>query len=82
VVGNFLFGSEEGLADDTSFLDAGIVDSTGVLELVAHLEQRYGINVDDGELIPDNLDSITAIAGFVTRKRHGLEPTRPVGGSA
>jgi acyl carrier protein len=69
VVKNFLFGKEEGLADDSSFLEEGIVDSTGVLELVSHLQETYGIKIDDSELIPDNLDSITTIAEFVTRKR-------------
>jgi acyl carrier protein len=69
VVEIFLFGQEAGLTDDTSFLEQGIVDSTGVLELVAHLEKAYGIKVQDNELIPDNLDSINAIAGFLAKKQ-------------
>jgi acyl carrier protein len=69
VVDIFLFGEEADLTDDTSFLEQGIVDSTGVLELVAHLEKAYGIKVQDNELIPDNLDSINAIAGFLAKKR-------------
>ena len=69
VVQNFLFGQDNGVTDDASFLEQGIVDSTGVLELVAHLQDRYGIKVADEELIPDNLDSISAIAAFVLRKR-------------
>jgi acyl carrier protein len=68
VVESFLFGEDAGLADDTSFLEKGIVDSTGVLELVAHLEKTYGIKVRDEELIPENLDSIDAIAVFLTKK--------------
>jgi acyl carrier protein len=68
VVETFLFGQDNGLADDASFLDQGIVDSTGVIELVAHLEKTYGIKVKDEELIPDNLDSITAIAGYLAKK--------------
>ena len=83
VVKNFLFGKEDGLADDTSFLEQGIVDSTGVLELVAHLQERYGIKVEDSELIPDNLDSIATIAEFVTRKQANAAPSASVaGGSA
>jgi acyl carrier protein len=69
VVETFLFGQETDLTDETSFLDQGIVDSTGVLELVAHLEQTYHIKIKDEELIPDNLDSISAIADFLARKR-------------
>jgi len=68
VVRNFLFGKSDDLADDTSFLEQGIIDSTGVLELVSHLEERYGIQVEDNELNPDNLDSIVAIAEYVSRK--------------
>lgn len=69
VVDTFLFGKDSGLTDDTSFLEEGIIDSTGVLELVGHLESTYSITVKDDELTPDNLDSINAIASFVTKKR-------------
>jgi acyl carrier protein len=69
VIETFLFGQDNGLTNETSFLEQGIVDSTGVLELVAHLEKTYGIKVKDEELIPDNLDSIDAIAGFLAKKR-------------
>ena len=69
VVDRFLFGQgAETLSDDASFLESGIVDSTGVLEIVMFLEQRFGIKVKDEELVPDNLDSIRNIAAFVGRK--------------
>lgn len=68
IVDNFLFGQGDDLADDSSFLDKGILDSTGVLELVAHLETTYGIKVSDDELLPDNLDSIDAICAFIESK--------------
>ena len=68
VVDNFLFGQAGDLADDTSFLEGGIIDSTGVLELGTHLETTYGIKVNDEELIPENLDSINAIAGYLGTK--------------
>ena len=68
VVDNFLFGNANGLEDDTSFLEAGILDSTGVLEVVAFLEQQFGVRVDDDELTPENLDSISSIGAFVSRK--------------
>ena len=68
IVENFLFGSANGLNDDTSFLDDGIIDSTGVLELVTFLEESFKIRVEDEELIPENLDSIDNIAGYLERK--------------
>jgi len=69
VVENFLFGTDDGLDDETSFLERGILDSTGVLELVSHLETAYGVKVEDHELLPDNLDSIQLICAFVARKQ-------------
>lgn len=74
VVETFLFGQEADLTDDTSFLEKGILDSTGVIELVTHLETTYGIKVGDDELTPDNLDSINAIGAYVSRKRAATSP--------
>jgi acyl carrier protein len=69
VISNFLFGQPgAGVQDDQSFLETGIIDSTGVLELVAFLEQRYGISVADRDLLPENLDSINNVSRFVTGK--------------
>jgi acyl carrier protein len=74
VVDNFLFGQDDGqLEKDTSFLQAGIVDSTGVLELVGFVEDTYGIRIDDDELIPENLDSINNVSRYVTGKIAGKE---------
>jgi acyl carrier protein len=69
VIDNFTFGQAGGLSNDDSFLDRGIVDSTGVLELVAFLEEKYEITIQDQELIPDNLDSINRLVKFLERKR-------------
>jgi acyl carrier protein len=69
VIETFLFGCDEDMADNSSFLANGIIDSTGVLELVAHLEKTYQIKVKDQELIPENLDSIESIATFLVQKR-------------
>ncbi len=68
IVENYLFGQSEELSDDTSFLDAGILDSTGVLQLVFHLEDTYNIKVEDDEMLPENLDSIDSICAFIERK--------------
>ena len=65
---NFLFGEANGLKDDTSFLEEGIIDSTGVLELVNFLEEEFSITVDDEELIPENLDSINNVTTFLVGK--------------
>ncbi len=68
VVENFLFGSDENLEDNTSFLDEGIIDSTGILEMVSFLEEEFSITVDDEELIPENLDSINNVTAYLERK--------------
>ena len=65
IVENFLFGNENGVKDDTSFLEEGIIDSTGILEMVSYLEEEFGISVEDEELVPENLDSVSRIAAFV-----------------
>lgn len=66
---NFLFDADEGaLQNDSSFLDQGIIDSTGVLELVEWLEDDFNISVDDEELIPENLDSVNSLAAFIALK--------------
>ena len=70
IVDNFLFGNAaDAPARDASFMETGLIDSTGVLEVVAHLESTYGIKVDDAELLPENLDSIARIAAFVEKKK-------------
>jgi acyl carrier protein len=65
---NFLFGQDLVLADEDSLLELGIVDSTGVLELVTFIEDRYRITVEDEELVPENLDSIASLVRFITAK--------------
>ena len=72
IVNNFLFGEESGpfaFSDDDSLQERGIVDSTGFLELVCHVQERYAFVIDDEELVPDNFDSIARIARFVDRKQ-------------
>lgn len=69
IVQNFLFGDENKVQNDTSFLDNGIVDSTGILEMINFLEEKFGIKVNDDELLPENLDSINNIVEFITRKK-------------
>ncbi|KAA0134276.1 acyl carrier protein [Gimesia chilikensis] len=69
VAENFLFGEDpESLQNDDSFLETGIIDSTGVLELVAFIEDQYDVEVDDDELVPENLDSINRLIDFIESK--------------
>ena len=73
IIENFLFGeSENGLKDGDSLLEQGVIDSTGVLELVSFVEQTFDIKVEDEELIPENLDSIIYIVDFIMRKQDAL----------
>jgi len=72
VVTNFLFGKGDDLSDDESLLDNGVIDSTGVLELVSYLQERYDIHIEDDEIVPANLDSIHNLVDFVGRKSVNL----------
>lgn len=71
IVDNFLFGNDDPtLTGDASFLETGIIDSTGILELIQYAESTYGIEIDDEDMIPENLDSLDRISAFVIRKRN------------
>ena len=59
------------LKEDTSFLEEGIIDSTGILELVMFLEETYRIEIEDEELVPENMDKLRNIARFLDRKLSG-----------
>jgi acyl carrier protein len=72
---NFLFGGDEKIGETDSLLDRGIIDSTGAMELVSFLETEFAVEVSDRDLIPENLDSIAAIASFVTRKLAEANPS-------
>jgi acyl carrier protein len=70
IIENFLMGEDEGeLTDDESFLESGLIDSTGILELIGFLEESYEIEIEDEEMIPENLDSVGRVARFVMFKK-------------
>ena len=71
IVEIFLLGDEGELSAGDSLLESGVLDSTGVLELVGFLEQTFGIEVANEDLVPENLDSISNVASFVERKLQG-----------
>ena len=68
IVKNFLLGDGDLLKEDTSFIEEGIIDSTGILELVFFIEENFGISIEDHELVPENMDSLQSISGFMDRK--------------
>lgn len=71
---NFLYSANgDGLKDNASFLANGLIDSTGVLELVSFVEDKYGICVKDDELVPDNFDSVNNLSNFIVRKTLGAD---------
>ena len=66
---NYMIGeSEENLDNNDSFLEKGIIDSTGVLELIMFVEETYGMEVADDEVIPDNFDSVSKLCIYIGRK--------------
>jgi len=69
VLKNYLFTTEaSALASEASFMQNGVMDSTGILELIMFLHDEFGIDVHDDEMIPENLDSVNNVVAFVTQK--------------
>ena len=72
ILENYLFTDDESaLENDQSLLETGIIDSTGVLELIAFIQEELGLEVEDDDMIPENFDSVERIAGYITRKMKG-----------
>jgi len=72
IVDNFMMGENSGDLDGNgSLLDKGIIDSTGVLELVAFVEETFGFEVEDSDVVPENFDTIDCLASYVQRKSGG-----------
>jgi acyl carrier protein len=67
---NFMADLDDGFSNDDSFLENGIIDSTGVLELILFLEENFSIKILDDEIIPDNLDSINNLIAFIGNKQN------------
>jgi acyl carrier protein len=66
---NFYLPDPAALSDDASLIDIGVIDSTGVLEVIGFLETTFEITVEEAEMVPENLDSISRIVAFLGRKR-------------
>lgn len=70
VLENYLFtDNEDELKNDDSFLDKGILDSTGILEIITLIEEKFSIKVEDAEMIPENLDSVNNIVAYIAKKQ-------------
>jgi acyl carrier protein len=69
VMENFFVSDPSEIGDDTSLIATGLVDSTGMLEVITFLESEFGVRVRDQEMVPNNLETISRIAAFVERKR-------------
>ncbi|MBT3045837.1 MAG: acyl carrier protein [gamma proteobacterium symbiont of Ctena orbiculata] len=70
ILENYLFTDDQSALNSTdSFLDKGILDSTGILEVIYFLEDEFGIKVEDTEMVPENLDSVDNIVSFIAKKR-------------
>lgn len=69
ILENYLFtDDQDALKDGDSFLEQGIIDSTGILEVIFFLEEEFGISVDDEEMVPENLDSVNNLVKFIEAK--------------
>lgn len=69
ILENYLFSNDQSLlSNDDSFLKKGIIDSTGILEVISYLGEEFGVTVKDEEMIPENLDSVNNLVGFIARK--------------
>ena len=72
IIENFLLGdSSNNLNEEDSFFEKGIIDSTGILELVSFVQETFNIKIDDMELVPDNLDSLNNLEAFIIKKKQG-----------
>lgn len=70
LLSNYLFTEDDAaLEDNVSFLESGLVDSTGMMEVIFFIEETFSISVDDTEMVPENLDSVESLVAFVARKQ-------------
>ena len=70
IMSNFLFTDDDAaLANDDSFMERGIIDSTGILEVIEFIGDEFKVSVADDELVPENFDSVSALTAFITAKQ-------------
>ena len=79
ILENFLFVDDpSAIADDDSFLEKGIIDSVGALEITVFLERCFGFSVKEEEMLPINLDSVNNLVAFIAKKQKGVERAQPI----
>ncbi len=69
IVENFLFGDGGQVSNETNFFEKGIIDSTGILELVSYIEETYNLTIEDEDLVPENFSSLNTLAAFLQKKQ-------------
>ena len=70
ILDNFLFTDDQSaISVDDSFMEKGIIDSSGILEVIFFLEEEFGVKVEDSEMLPENLDSIKNLVAFIEKKK-------------
>ena len=77
IVDNFMMGSAAEIPDDASFMEGHIIDSTGFLELISFVEESFGIEVSDDDMVPENLDSLNNIERYIGQKRATTTAQKP-----
>lgn len=77
IVDRFLFGDGEGLSYDTNFFESGIVDSIGILEIIAFVERHYGVMVADDDMVPQNFSSLNTVHNYLVAKDGGQTRAQP-----
>jgi acyl carrier protein len=76
IIDNIIFGDCEHLQENVSFQESGVLDSMGFLDIITFVEERFGIEIADGEVIPENFDTLRKMSEFVTRKMNGRTAAR------
>ena len=80
ILENFLFTDDpSAIEDDASFLEQGIIDSVGALEIALFIEQHFGFSVKEDEMLPENLDSVDNLVAFIRRKQKGIARVAHIG---
>lgn len=70
ILDNFLFTDDQSaLSSEDSFMEKGIIDSTGILEVIFFLKEEFDVQVEDDEMVPENLDSVNNLVAYIDKKK-------------
>ena len=76
IIENYLYGEKNGFGENTSLREEGLIDSTGILELITFIEEAFEIKIEDDEIVPENLDTVNLIVDFIEKKKSGKETNK------